>query len=158
MGSTVVLYHGTDKVLLQPTWNKGSRYRDFGQCFYTTYNRDMAVDWAEKRFDDNYVVNRYVFDFSSADSGYLRVKRFYADEEWAKFVYNNRYNKRFNRPNYDIIIGPLADNQLKEQFNKIKTENKTFDEIAALIEYRRYKDMQICFCSDYALSFLKIIK
>ena len=50
MGSTVVLYHGTDKVLLQPTWNKGSRYRDFGQCFYTTYNRDMAVDWAEKIF------------------------------------------------------------------------------------------------------------
>jgi hypothetical protein len=32
--SQFVLYHGSDTNVKLPVWNLGSRYRDFGQCFY----------------------------------------------------------------------------------------------------------------------------
>jgi hypothetical protein len=46
----LLLYHGSDQQIDRPEWNHGSRYRDFGQCFYTTHSRAMASNWAEKNF------------------------------------------------------------------------------------------------------------
>lgn len=46
--SQFILYHGSDTNVKLPVWNLGSRYRDFGQCFYTTYDRETAEDWADK--------------------------------------------------------------------------------------------------------------
>ena len=153
-----ILHHGTDKIFNTPKWDVGSSYRDFGQCFYTTYSLRMANDWAKmKSVDDNGVTYHYVIDFSKAVTCNLHIKRFVADAEWPKFVYNNRYNKRFKRPDYDIIIGPLADNGLAEQFAKIKTESKTFEEVASRIEYTKYKALQVCFCSDKAIQLLRRI-
>lgn len=151
------LYHGTDVVIDAPKWNHGSRYRDFGHCFYTTHSREMATDWAEKRSLLYPVVNCYVVNFKDLQTGTLKVKRFKADAEWAEFIYNNRYNRHYRRPDYDIIIGPVADKGLSEQMAKARREGKTFEEIAPLIQYNRFRDMQVCFCSDYALTLLKRI-
>ena len=46
--SQFILYHGSDTNVKLPVWYLGSRYRDFGQCFYTTYDRETAEDWADK--------------------------------------------------------------------------------------------------------------
>lgn len=70
---------------------------------------------------------------------------------------NQRIDTKFKRPKYDIIIGPMADRGLKEQFMKMRTEGKTFEEIAPLIHYDRFHSMQVCFCSDYAISMLNLI-
>lgn len=153
-----ILYHGSASEIYEPDLDKCSRYRDFGKCFYLTYNEKMANDWAKTKDKDHPVVNEYTIDFSAVESGKLRIKRFKADGEWAKFIYNNRYNEKYKRPAYDIIIGPLGDNGLKEHFNEIKLKEKTFDEIAAEIEYKRYKAIQVCFCSNYALKLLKKIE
>ena len=59
----LLLYHGSNMVVDCPKWNHGSRYRDFGQCFYTTHSREMARDWAEKMSLVNPVVNGYALDF-----------------------------------------------------------------------------------------------
>ena len=107
--SQFVLYHGSDTDVKLPVWNSGSRYRDFGQCFYTTYDRNTAVDGAEKMDAIYPVVNRYALSLRHMQTANLSIKRFQADAEWAQFVYNNRENPRFRRPPYDIIIGPIAD-------------------------------------------------
>ena len=172
-----ILYHGTDTVINEPSLDKCNKYRDFGQCFYLTYNKKMANDWARKKSKDHPVVNKYTINFSTIESGKLKIKRFKADGEWAEFIYNNRYNENFKRPAYDIIIGPLGDNSLKEHFNESKSistkhskqttqykeieallKEKTFKEIAAEIEYKRYNAIQVCFCSDYALKILRRIE
>lgn len=157
-----ILYHGSYSKIYEPDLNKCSKYRDFGQCFYLTYDKKMANDWAKKicknKGKDHPVVNEYTLDFSSIESGNLKIKKFKADGEWAEFIYNNRNNESFKRPAYDIIIGPLADNGLKEHFNEIKLKGKTFEEISAKIEYKRYNAIQVCFCSDYALKLLKRIE
>ncbi|MBR4363716.1 MAG: DUF3990 domain-containing protein [Prevotella sp.] len=153
----LLLYHGSNMVVDCPKWNHGSRYRDFGQCFYTTHSREMARDWAEKMSLVNPVVNGYALDFRSVETCDLRIKRFRADAEWAEFIYNNRFNSTFCRPEYDIIVGPVADRGLTEQFSRIDNEGLSFDDIAPLINYSRYKDVQICFCSEYSVKLLKRI-
>lgn len=155
--ANVYLYHGTNQRIDNPKWDVGNDGRDFGKCFYTTYDRKTAKDWAEKNFDDYQVVNRYAIDLERLIDGRLKIKRFKADAQWAEFVWRNRFDTKFKRPDYDIIIGPMADRGLKEQFIKMRTEGKTFDEIAPLIHYDRFHSMQVCFCSDYAVSILNLI-
>lgn len=117
----------------------------------------MASNWAEKNFMLHPVVNGYALDFDAAETFNLRIKRFHADAEWAEFIYNNRFNPGFKRPAYDVIVGPVADRGLTEQFAKIETEGLTFADVAPLIKYDRYKEMQVCFSSEYAVKLLKRI-
>lgn len=155
--TNVYLYHGSSLKIDSPRWDLGDEGRDFGRCFYTTYDRKTASDWAKKNHHVNPVVNRYSIDLESLTDGVLKIKLFNADAEWAEFVWRNRYDRRFKRPNYDIIIGPMADRGLKEQFIKMRTEGKTFAEIAPMIHYDKFKSLQVCFCSDYAVKMLNLI-
>lgn len=152
--SQFVLYHGSDTDVKLPVCDSGSRYRDFGQCFYTTYDRSTAQDWAEKMQALSPVVNKYAFNLKHMPTADLRIKRFQADAEWAEFVYNNRENSRSRRPAYDIIIGPIADRGLSDEFKKVKRGKATFAEIAPLIHYDKYNSYQVAFCSKKALNLL----
>lgn len=71
--------------------------------------KKTASDWANKNFKEKSVVNRYSVDLEQLSEGNLKIKRFSANAEWAEFVWRNRYDERFTRPNHDIIIGPMAD-------------------------------------------------
>ena len=155
--ANIYLYHGTNVKIENPRWDLGDEGRDFGRCFYTTYDRKTAKDWANKNYKGDSVVNRYSLDLERLEDCGLRIKRFHANAEWAEFVWRNRYDKKFKRPEYDIIIGPMADRGLKEQFMKMRTEGKTFAEIAPLIHYDKFKSLQVCFCSDYAVRMLNLI-
>ena len=148
------LYHGSNQVIEHPICDMGAKGRDFGVCFYTTYSKKTASDWANKNFKEKSVVNRYSIDLEQLSEGNLKIKRFSANAEWAEFVWRNRYDEHFKRPNYDIIIGPMADRGLKEQFMKMRMEHLTFAEIAPFIHYDKFKSMQVCFCTPYAISIL----
>lgn len=149
-----VLYHGSDVQIYEPRCDAGESRRDFGQCFYTTHSNRMARDWALKRSKETGsgtpVVNKYVVDLERLGTCDLKVKRFEADEEWARFVYDNRYVKDYVRPDFDIIIGPLADRGLAEKFAEMEIAGLTFADVAPQIEYTRYKTLQVCFCSKRA--------
>ena len=152
--SQFVLYHGSDTDVKHPVWNLGSRYRDFGQCFYTTYDRETAKDWADKIGLLFPIVNRYALSLKHMQTADLRVKRFEANAEWAQFVYNNRENPSFRRPAYDIIIDPIADRGLSLEFKKVKQGKASFAEIAPLIHYDKYNSFQVAFCTEKALNLL----
>lgn len=93
----LLLYHGSDQQVNIPEWNHGSRYRDFGHCFYTTHSRAMARDWAEKASLLTPVVNGYAIDFEVVETHNLRIKRFRANAEWAEFVYMGCRRARLSR-------------------------------------------------------------
>lgn len=154
-----VLYHGSDVRIQVPRCDVGESRRDFGQCFYTTHSNRMARDWALKRSVESGsgtpVVNKYVVDLERLGTCELKVKRFEANEEWARFVYDNRYVRDYVRPDFDIIIGPLADRGLAEKFAEMEMKGLTFADIAPRIEYTRYRTLQVCFCSERALCVLK---
>lgn len=156
--ANVYLYHGSNQEIETPRCDVGNEGRDFGKCFYTTYDYKTAKNWAKKNFQEPPVVNRYAIDLERLADGELKIKRFRADAQWARFVWDNRYNTKYKRPCYDIIIGPIADRGLKKQFMKMKTEGKTFEEIAPLIHYDRFRSIQVCFCSDYAVRMLNLLR
>ena len=47
----MILYHGSNVIVEQPKLMRQNRYLDFGFGFYTTTNRDQAVNFAQKVAD-----------------------------------------------------------------------------------------------------------
>lgn len=152
---SLILYHGTDSKILNPDLTKCNAYRDFGRAFYLSYNKTLARDWAKKKSRSQAKVNGYGLVLDNVEDGSLKIKRFKADDTWAKFVYNNRTKANFVRPDYDIIIGPIADNTLQDWFNKMDEEGLSFSAIAPHIQYKKFKDNQFAFCSSKAIKLLK---
>lgn len=150
-----VLHHGSGADFKFPKWNAGDRHRDFGQCFYTTYDLDLATIWAQQK-SINPKVYHYCVSLKSMKDCQLNIKRFEANEEWARFIYNNRYNENYSRPSYDVIVGPIADNNLTQIFAKMDLDGETFDDIAPLLKYEKFEhnQYQVCFCSEKALQLL----
>lgn len=81
--SQFVLYHGSDTDVKLPVCDSGSRYRDFGQCFYTTY--DSALDIV-----------------LSSDTYHQLVTKPYLQEEGSLFVcelLEKELDSKVNEPN-----------------------------------------------------------
>lgn len=152
------LYHGTDGVFRSPEISKCNRYTDFGRGFYLTHELQRAKEWGKNHNPLKYRINVYEVDDDYVDLALragLRVKIFpTANAEWALFVYNNRYNIDFSH-DYDIVLGPVADNALQVRFAEMQRYNLTFEQIATKINYKIFRKPQICFCSQRSLDLLK---
>lgn len=155
---SLILYHGTDSKILTPDLTRCNAYRDFGRAFYLSYNKGLARNWAEKKNRTQAKVNGYGLVLNNVEEGCLKIKRFKADEKWAKFVYENRTKEGYVRPDYDIVIGPIADNTLQDWFNKMDEEGLSFSAIAPKIRYEKFKDNQFAFCSSRAIKLLKWVE
>lgn len=68
----MVLYHGSDKIVKEPTHGHGKPDNDYGAGFYTTPLYDRAVDWAKSMGDrQSAFVNKYTLDTSGLKVLYL---------------------------------------------------------------------------------------
>lgn len=150
------LYHGTDTVFENPLLEKCESHKDFGKGFYLTNKLPMAKDWAEKKFlNPRYVVLKYFVDNNYEDG--LRVKMFNeANAEWVKFIYSNREKEHFTH-NYDIVIGPVADNNIQKYFGLVKRGERTLEQIATEINYSKFRSVQYSFNTSEAIEKLKYI-
>src|SRR5699024_2317887 len=93
------------------------------------------------------VVNIYEIDDDFRELSDLRIKDFgaHTTEEWAKFIMNNR-NRTFtdeksllcNRDNkYDIVIGPVADDNMALLFRQYENEIIDFSTLLKGMIYRK---------------------
>ena len=61
----------------------------------------------------------YEFDEKLLSDGTLRVLRFDAyTSEWAEFIFANRDFKQNFSHNYDVVYGPIANDNVGEQIRK----------------------------------------
>ena len=132
------LYHGSNITIDSINLAMCRPYKDFGRGFYLTDIREQAEKMAirvSKIYGGSPVVNIFEIqdDFRKIES--IKIKDFGAvtTEEWAKFVMNNR-SRIFtnvedvlcNKDNkYDIVIGPVADDNMALLFRQY--ENKIID-------------------------------
>lgn len=132
------LYHGSNITIDSINLAMCRPYKDFGRGFYLTDIREQAEKMAirvSKIYGGSPVVNIFEIqdDFRKIES--IKIKDFGAEttEEWAKFVMNNR-SRIFtnvedvlcNKDNkYDIVIGPVADDNMALLFRQY--ENKIID-------------------------------
>lgn len=151
------LYHGTNADIESIDLSRGLRYKDFGKGFYATPDRDTAVRMAQKRarlFGGTATLITYELDEPLPQN--LNIKRFpeIASVEWFLFVDANR-DRKHTTPvhNYDIVIGPIANDGVVLQLTNYR-EGIYSPEQAALLLQDKYLDQQYYFGTEKALSFL----
>lgn len=135
------LYHGSNQPIHNIDLSKGKKYKDFGQGFYTTHLPEQAVYWSKRisdRFGGIATVTEFEFDMDAALAEGLNVKIFEKpDKEWALFVMANRKQsgEDFSH-DYDIVIGPVADDRMARLFGLYDMEIIDLDAVVAGLIYK----------------------
>jgi len=115
------LYHGTIDAIARLDVSRGRPRKDFGQGFYMALDLGQAVGMMHKKFREavrrsrgksasglTRRLYRIVLDASAEQT--LAVKAFpSADMEWLEFVLANRRATACRAHDYDVVIGPTAD-------------------------------------------------
>ena len=154
------VYHGSYTEIDKIDLLKGELARDFGLGFYVTNIYRQAEYWAMRKGKQRKtkgVVNEYVFFESAFVGDYFRTLRF-ADysEEWLDFVVMNRQNDTTqNVHNYDIVEGPVADDDIATRITVYLAGGITKDEFIEELKFKHTISHQIAFCTQKSLLMLK---
>jgi hypothetical protein len=155
----MTLYHGTNADIGAIDLTRGLRHKDFGKGFYLTPDRTTAVRMAQKKarlFGGTATLITYDMDDAAIRSN-LKVKIFpeKACVEWLVFVDANRDRKTVSPiHDYDIVIGPIADDGVVLQLTNFREGIYTPEQAAAQLQ-DKYLDQQYYFGTEQALRFLR---
>jgi hypothetical protein len=155
----MTLYHGTNADFERISLKIGLRYKDFGHGFYATPDRPTAIRMAQKRarlFGGVPTLITYELDEAALTSD-LKVKIFpeKACVEWLLFVDANRDRKNAEPVHdYDIVIGPIANDGVVLQLTNYREGIYSPEEAARLLQ-DRYLDQQYYFGTERAVRFLR---
>lgn len=154
----MILYHGTNMDFEAICLNKSRVGKDFGFGFYLTPDRQVAMRQAQRKLrqygEGAEIVQRYKCDENELHT--LQLLQFDAyTEEWADFVLLNRqYKERRSAHNYDVVVGPIADDtvgfQIRRYTEGIITKAQFLDEIKF-----HTVTLQYLFGTEQALKLLK---
>lgn len=152
------LYHGTNVDFSVIDLTKSNKYKDFGQGFYLTDIRTQAEELAAKKsrlFGGYPVIQEYEFDEAVLANGDLRVLKFEAPTtQWAEFIFKNR-NREYNfSHDYDIVIGPIADDGVAYLLGRYEEGTLTIEELSKKLDYKKLNS-QYYFGSEKSLKYLK---
>lgn len=108
------LYHGSNVEVSNPQILESDRRLDFGKGFYLTSSFEQAKRWAEltvkRRETGKATVSVFEFDENSVSD--LKILHFtQAQKEWLEYVSMNRKNQIIPNDDYDIVIGPVANDR-----------------------------------------------
>lgn len=152
----LVIYHGTvadfDEIDLYKSKNK----RDFGRGFYTTVLEKQATEWAYRKSLRDKKTEYYVYRYAFVRDESLDIKHFDAlNKEWLEFIKDNR-TKGGTQHSYDIVIGPVADDDTMETVQLYIGGVLTADEA---VERLRYNDVnnQVSFHTQKALTAIEFM-
>lgn len=151
----MILFHGSTMVIETPKLLDSQRLLDFGKGFYTTSNQEQAERWAKlkrRRSIENTkaIVSKYYLDDEVITRSNINTKIFEkADEEWLDFVLANRMD--LVKFNYDIVIGPVANDTLYATLTLFETGLLTKNETIVRLKSHKLFD-QISFHTNLALA------
>lgn len=153
----MILYHGSNMFIEEIDLNRSRPNKDFGKAFYLSDNIKQAQGMAEVKciqFGGAPCVTRYLVD--EKEMGSLAYKRFAEyNSDWARFVYDNRDEKKNFMHDYDIVYGPIADDYIGLQMRKFRFQKITFEEFLQEIKYPKGITFQYAFCTPLAIKILK---
>lgn len=153
------LYHGTNIDFSKILLSKCNPNKDFGRGFYLTNIRSQAQEMAIRRTEfsgtGTPVVQEYLFDENLLKSADLNVKIFEGvSREWAEFILMNRKARGKKLHDYDIVIGPVADDGVVYQLNLYIQRLITLDDLVRELTYRHLNN-QYFFGTDKAIHTLE---
>lgn len=156
----IKLYHGSNVKIDQIDLTLGRINKDFGKGFYLTSLHQQAMEMAKRRAlqspESEAIVTEFIFDDSCLASSELNIKIFpEVSEEWALFILNNRHASNTNfRHNYDIVIGPVADDGVVQQLDLYEMQIITLQQLVDSLRYKKINN-QYYFGTKRSLVYLK---
>jgi hypothetical protein len=162
----MILYHGSNIEIDKIDLRKCRPYKDFGRGFYTTSIKEQAWSMARRTartYGDAPCITEFSFNETVLTDPSIKTRSFNnPDKEWALFVINNR-NKRFgniadpecNTDNkYDIVSGPVANDDLVALFDLFAAGTLSAEALAIEMTYRKLTN-QISFHTDRVIRHLE---
>jgi len=158
----MTLYHGSDQIIKAPELRSSTRTLDFGAGFYTTTNKEQAINFAVKVYTRSIregniprgkFISVYEADYEKMrqELDILHFKS--ADEAWLDFVMANRRNT-YSGKKYDVIYGPVANDTIYRTLIAFEDGVLSAADTIARLKVRQLFD-QMTFVSEHSLSFLK---
>jgi len=154
------VYHGSYTEIDKIDLSKGELARDFGRGFYVTSIYTQAEFWAKrkgKKHKNNGVVTEFTFMESAFTSNYIKSLRFKDySEKWLDFVVKNRQNDTDkNLHDYDIVEGPIANDDIATRIIFYLEGGITKIEFLEELKFKHSVSHQIAFCTQKSLQMIK---
>ena len=169
MDKSINIYHGSDKIIENPTFGLGRKNNDFGLGFYCTENEELAKEWAVSSLNDGFC-NKYTLDTS-----YLTILNLNSSDytilNWIAVLLKHRLftikNPLANRAKkylldnfdinvnaYDLIIGYRADDSYFDYAESFINNGISVGQLASAMRLGKLGE-QIVIKSKFAFSNLK---
>jgi len=169
MDKSINIYHGSDKIIENPTFGLGRKNNDFGLGFYCTENEELAKEWAVSSLNDGFC-NKYTLDTS-----YLKILNLNSSDytilNWIAVLLKHRLftikNPLANRAKkylfdnfdinvnaYDLIIGYRADDSYFYYAESFINNGISVGQLASAMRLGKLGE-QIVIKSKFAFSNLK---
>ena len=169
MDKSINIYHGSDKIIENPTFGLGRKNNDFGLGFYCTENQELAKEWAVSSLNDGFC-NKYTLDTS-----YLKILNLNSSDytilNWIAVLLKHRLftikNPLANRAKkyllddfdinvnaYDLIIGYRADDSYFDYAESFINNGISVGQLASAMRLGKLGE-QIVIKSKFAFSNLK---
>ena len=155
------LYHGTNLTFDAIDLQKSKPNKDFGKGFYLSADYDQALSMAHIKVEQQQRGTPMVMEFDVDEEAMneLRLLRFddYS-EQWAEFILANRNNST-GQPihDYDIVIGPIADDRVGLQLWKYENQLIDLPTLVSKLKYMKGMTVQYFFGTEKALALLKLV-
>ena len=157
----MTLYHGSNIKVEVPDLTHSKPFKDFGQGFYLSADKQQAWDMASQKVNQTQegeaIVSEFLFDETMMQSQTLKVLSFSDySEEWALFVLANR-DKNVPQPvhDYDIVYGPIADDGVTYQLRRYQGGVISLPRLVEELKYAQGITFQYFFGTERALQQLK---
>lgn len=154
----MILFHGTNIDFNIIDLSKSNKYKDFGQGFYLTDIRLQAEELATKKaklFGGNPIIQEYEFDESIFCQNDLKILRFdLPTAEWAEFIFKNRNRNLQFSHDYDIVIGPIANDGVAYLLGRYEEGTLSIDELSKELTYKELNS-QYYFGTKKSIKYLK---
>ena len=151
------VYHGSYTEIDRIDLSKCKPRKDFGRGFYVTKYFEQAEFWAKRVGKDHNsegFISEFEFDEFTYNDDDLQILRFDGyNEAWLDFVIANRSETRGNKHAYDIVEGPVANDDIAQRiWIYLRGEISKKDFLEELKFHR--PTHQICFCTVESLQML----
>lgn len=157
----IQLYHGSNMEINRIDLSLCRPGKDFGKGFYLNPNYSQAFDMARKTTrimrSGSEIVSAFDFDdIYAREQPDIKIKIFDGYSiEWAEFVVANRKNGyHLQIHDYDIVIGPIADDSVGTQIRRYIEGYLPVEELVEELRFHGDKAIQYFFCIENALRLL----
>ena len=153
-------FHGSTVCIPEPKLLPSHRRLDFGPGFYLTSNEAQATNWAiikKRRLNEKLAIVSFYEAKFVLEENHLKIFNFTGpDETWLDYVMLNRTEIHSPNDDFDIISGPVANDNLYETLALYERKLLTRQETIVRLKTQKLAD-QICVRTQKALDRLIFI-